>query len=103
MENKIITNERRDFLKKAGIFLGVGLTATSVSSFLTSCEKNQYIVMPPPVTYPLKIADFPGLDTVGKSVPVNFTYNNFDYNLLITKKPDGTYSVLDPVCPHAGC
>jgi len=103
MKNKVITNERREFLKKAGIFIGVGLTATSVSSLLTSCEKNQYIVMPPPVTYNLKLADYPGLATIGSTVNVKFTYNKFDYNLLITKLDATKYSVLDPICTHAGC
>ncbi len=101
---KIINNEnRRDFLKKAGFMIGVGICAGSVSTILTSCEKDQSIIIPPPQAYSLSLAPFPKLATAGGIEKVVISGKNNNKPFIIKRIDQTTFVVHDSICPHQGC
>ena len=51
-DNNNHSEQRRDFLKKAGLLLGAGVTVTSLSSLIVSCEKD---IIVPTVTGPVTV------------------------------------------------
>lgn len=99
------TSDRRNFLKKAGTLLGVGLTLPVISSVLTSCEQDEKapVAVVPPGGYDLDLSKYPKLAAVGGVVKVTIPGKNGGAPLVITRKDAATFVVLDSTCPHAGC
>ena len=103
MENNIKNNERRSFLKKEGLMIGVGLTAGSVSSILNSCDSEQYIYAPLPTTFELDLNPYPALANIGTAIKITIPGKNGDKPLIIKRKSQDTFVVITSICAHQGC
>lgn len=101
MENN---NKRRDFIKKTGAFIGLGILTPSIASVVTSCEKDEVVSLPPPDTYDIDISKYPPLMTVGGMLSVSITLNNgSNKGLVIRRDSEDEFTVLDSLCRHQGC
>lgn len=105
MEKNIQNENRRDFLKKAGIFIGVGIGTSSLSSLLNSCQSDQSIFIPPPELYSLDLKDpkYSALQTVGVSIETKIAGKNNNNPLYIKHVDTPTFVVFDSSCSHEGC
>lgn len=101
MENN--NNDRRSFLKKAGLMIGVGLSAGTITSILSSCDEEQFFYAPLPETYELSLANYPALANVGTAVKVTIPGKNGGKPLMIKRKAADTFVVLSSICAHQGC
>lgn len=93
---------RREFLKKASIMLGAGLSATSLTSLIVSCEKDEILPPPPPGSnVTIKITDFPSLMFVGGMAKLSVTKPQ---NMIFIVKREGEkeFLIFDSICPHQG-
>jgi Rieske Fe-S protein len=104
MKKENFIEERRNFIKKAGMALGAGIALTSVTGMLNSCEHDESsIPKPPPVTTNIDINKYPALNTVGNSIKIVIPKKNNNAPMIFTRVDDNTISVIDSVCTHAGC
>jgi len=103
--NKLET--RREFLIKAGSMVGVGALAVSASTFITSCEKDEFLsgisVVPPGSQYELSLSAYPALQNIDGIAQVTIPGKNKGNPLLIKRKTQTSFVVLDSICPHQGC
>lgn len=100
---------RREFLIAAGSLIGAGALTASLSSFLTSCEKDQ--VLPPPQPTGQVILDitaYPELMNNGGIIKTTLKDKtgkplNNGNPVIIKRHDDNTFTALDSICPHALC
>lgn len=96
--------ERREFLKKAGIFIGAGVCLSGTATLLSSCEQDEDpIPAPPPSVVEVLIANQPALAVIGGTVKVLFPGKNNNAPIVITRISETEFSALDSICPHALC
>jgi nitrite reductase/ring-hydroxylating ferredoxin subunit len=96
MENNKLTEQRRDFLKKAGALLGAGAAVTSLSSLIVGC-KDETIPLPPPPppgsNYQVDLSAYPALETVGTILTCQ----------AIVKRDDADkFIIVQNNCSHQG-
>jgi Rieske Fe-S protein len=100
-------NERREFIKKAGAVAAFGVFASSFASVINSCEQDQVKPAPAikdPETVDVDIIKFPALQTNGGSVATTVELKSGEkVSIYIHRIDDTNFSVLDPICKHAGC
>jgi len=93
---------RRDFLKKAGVMLGAGLSVTSLSSLIVSCEKDEILPPPPPGTnIQIKLSDYPSLLNVGGMAKVSITKPS-NMMFIIKREGEKEFLIFEALCPHQG-
>jgi nitrite reductase/ring-hydroxylating ferredoxin subunit len=107
---------RRNFIKNAGLMVGAGILTVTATSFVTSCEKDQVLAPPPKENITIDLTRYPALlsangmlivtlvDANGKPL-VNKTgkkYNNGN-PIAIMRDAANNFTVLDTYCPHQGC
>ncbi len=98
MEFKNNKNNRRNFLKEAGITIGAGLFFMPLFQFFVSCEhqepieaKNKELIV--------DLNQYPALGEVGKFQKI--TENNIP--IVIIRKSQTEFLVLSLICTHQGC
>lgn len=97
-------NHRRDFLKKTTGILSMTLIGATATTLIPSCEKSEVIVAPEPDTYEINISDYPALLNVGGMVQMYLTLtDNTEKNLLLIRKSQAEFTVLEAVCRHQNC
>lgn len=99
MEKKFNSN-RREFLKKTGIVIGMGVALSGSSLLMNSCEKDESPIPPPPPTK-IDLSPYSSLSAVGGFALV--TVASIKKNLMISRIDNSTFVVLDAVCTHQGC
>ncbi len=93
---------RRDFLKKAGIMLGAGLSVTSLSSLIVSCEKDEILPPPPPGSnVAIKLSDYPSLLNVGGMAKVSITKPT-SMMFIVKRESEKEFLIFEAFCPHQG-
>ncbi len=103
MEKKDIT--RRDFIVNTGKVIGAGVVVTTIPQFLTSCEKNETVTLPPPPSnfYTLDLTPYPELLSKGGVRKIKIAGKNQGNDIIIIHHQDDSFKVFDTVCPHQGC
>jgi Rieske Fe-S protein len=94
---------RREFLKSTGIILGAGLSLPVMSSFISSCDKNEGPLVNQGATLVVKLSDYPILDSLGNSVKVTSTSFNDGASIIITRTSVNDFLVFSSKCTHEGC
>ena len=92
-------NDRREFLKKAGLILGAGLTLPIISNVLDSCNSS----VSPVSSITVKISDYSALANIGGAASVTNSGFNQGAPVIIVKTSATTYRTYSGICPHAGC
>lgn len=103
--------DRRNFMKKAGAFIGLGVLAPTLGSVATSCERDEVQVIDPPepTTYDINLNDYPALKTVGGDAAFSLDLVDEDGNVyqklsIVAKRvSEDEFWVLDALCRHQGC
>jgi len=100
-DNNNHSEQRRDFLKKAGLLLGAGITVTSLSSLIVSCESD--IIVPSytgPVT--VNLSSYSQLATVGGTVKVDSFIDGTKNpaSFILRRVADKEYVALEAQCSH---
>ena len=93
-------NNRREFLKKAGLLLGAGLALPVVSNVLSSCNTNS---VTPVSSITVKITDYPALTNTGGATSVTNAGFNQGAPVIIVKTSASTFNTFSGICPHEGC
>ena len=108
MENKKLTEQRRDFLKKAGALIGAGAAVTSLSSLIVGC-KDETIPLPPPPppgsNYQVDLSAYPALETAGTILTCTAVLSTDASKLIkvIVKREDAnTFIIVQNNCSHQG-
>jgi nitrite reductase/ring-hydroxylating ferredoxin subunit len=108
MENNKNTEQRRDFLKKAGALIGAGAAITSLSSLIVGC-KDETIPLPPPPppgsNYQISLASYPSLETVGTIVTCQAILSTDASKMIkvIVKREDAdNFIIIQSGCSHQG-
>ncbi|MDQ1266167.1 MAG: Rieske protein [Bacteroidota bacterium] len=101
--------ERRQFLKSAGLLLGGGIALTSMSSIFCSCENDQfvYVAPPPPTTLNVDLSKYSVLSAPGGVIIDKFSFtddNGTTYNktLAIKRETLTEFVIVDAICSHLG-
>jgi nitrite reductase/ring-hydroxylating ferredoxin subunit len=97
---KNFNSNRREFLKKTGIVIGMGVALSGSSLLMNSCEKDESPLPSPPPT-PIDLGQYPALSAAGGFAAVGLT--SVKKNLLISRLDNNQFVVLDAVCTHAKC
>ena len=104
-DNNNHSEQRRDFLKKAGMLLGAGVTMTSLSSLIVSCEKDIVLPAAPSAgTVTISLSSYPVLSEVGGTAKViGFVDGTTTEVTYIVRRDSQTdFVALEALCPHAG-
>lgn len=103
MENKDLS--RRKFIINTGRVIGAGVVVSTVPQFLTSCEKNETVTLPPPASnfYKLDLTPYPELLNKGGVRKLKIEGKNQGNDIIIVHHQDDTFKVFDTICPHQGC
>lgn len=103
-------NNRRDFIKKTGTFIGLGLLGGTAGSFMTGCEQDEVVPLPPPATYDIDITQYPALMSVGGATQVNIALKNEEgeltgdvKNVSIKRESESSFIAIDSLCRHQNC
>jgi len=101
-ENK--TNNRRNFLKVGGAFLGVTMSAAVFSTIFTACEENEKLPTNPGGNnfVDLKLSEITNLATVG-GVYVGAFAENPGTRVIIVRLTESEFVAYSERCPHQGC
>lgn len=97
-------NKRRDFIKKTGTVFTFGVFASTFSSVINSCDKNEIAPAPDPVTVDIDITKYPNL-----MIPGNFQLIELNLEggrkqkIIINRIDDNNFVALDTICKHQGC
>lgn len=98
MENN---NQRRDFLKKAGTVVGIGVFASAFGSVITSCERDEIVPAPDPETIDLDMSKYPQLATVGAMDIIEIQRKDGSPLKLFLKRASiDHFIVLEALCRH---
>jgi Rieske Fe-S protein len=102
MTNKNNSDNRREFLKKAGVLLGAGITVTSLSSLIVSCEKDELLPAPPVgSSATINLADYPSLLSVGGfAICTIKTPQELSY--MVKRESSTEFLIFQTLCPHQG-
>jgi nitrite reductase/ring-hydroxylating ferredoxin subunit len=106
MDKKTIKQNRREFLKKAGLLLGAGVTATSLSSLIVSCRDETIPLPPPPppgASYNINVKDYPNLgvvDSIVKCEAVLSTDSSYKILVIVRVLPDDKFLIVSGYCSH---
>lgn len=102
-EIEFMKNNRRNFLKNAGVMLGFGLSLPVVSSLTSSCDKNEGPLINSNKELDINVADYPGLANIGGSAKVKDTNFNSGASVIVIRKTDKEYVTYTSTCTHQGC
>ena len=108
MEKDKTNKNRRDFLKRAGLLLGIGASATSLSSLVIACRDETVPLSPPPSegdTYNIYIKDYPDLKVVGSILKCNSVLSSDSTKILpviVKVLPDDKFIIVQHNCTHQG-
>ncbi|MBU3741117.1 MAG: Rieske 2Fe-2S domain-containing protein [Candidatus Kapabacteria bacterium] len=104
-EHNAMANEaeqhRRDFLMRALGLAGITLSATTVSSILSSCETTE--TAPSGRTFLWNISQVSELASPGGIISRTITGLNGDRPVFVSRLDQTTFAVFDTTCTHAGC
>ncbi len=104
MDKNEINNNRRDFLKKVGTFVGVTISLPVISSVFNSCEQDENpIPQPPKELTQIDLNKYPPINTVGGSVKILLPGKNNNNPIILYRKSLDEIIVLSTICRHAGC
>ncbi len=104
MNGNDINNNRRDFLKKMGTFVGVSISLPVVSSIISSCEQDENpIPQPPKELTEIVLLRYPDLNSVGGTVKVLIPGKNNNMPIILHRKSDDEIVALSSICLHTGC
>lgn len=102
--DKNTSNERRQFLIKAGKIAGLAVSMPVAASFISSCEQNEDpIPAPPPSTVPVDLSRYPAIAAAGGVVKILIPGKNNNNSIVISRLDNNQFSVVDSICQHAGC
>lgn len=99
---------RRDFLKKAGLLFGAGAAATSLSSLIVGCQDETIPLPPPPPpgsNYEIDVTKYPDLLTVGsilKCDAVLSTDASQKLTVIVKSEPNDEFIIVQSNCAHQG-
>ena len=105
MKSDKTNKNRREFLKKSGVLLGVGATATSLSSLIISCKDETIPLPPSDATYNIEVKDYPELlvvDSVLKCLAKNSNDPNTTLSVIIRVLQDDKFIIVQHNCTHQG-
>lgn len=94
---------RRKFLKKAGLLLGAGLTLPVLGNLVTSCDSNEGPLINSKNSLNISVADYPELAVIGGSVKVRSNDFNNGMPVIVMKIETLTYKTFTSKCTHQGC
>ncbi len=100
------SSNRRDFLLNTTKVIGAGLAIATVPQVFISCESEELVtVMNTNVTtfYVLDLTSHPELLVAGAIKKIKIEGKNNDNPLVITHHKNGSFSVVDSICPHMNC
>jgi nitrite reductase/ring-hydroxylating ferredoxin subunit len=95
--------QRRMFLQQAGAMLGISVCAASMTSLLSSCEKDESKIVTQGGTVELSVASYSDLKNVGGAVKTIFPAYNQSKPVIITRVSETTFLAVSSVCNHQGC
>ncbi|GEM_PF-2948130 len=99
-------SNRRDFLLNTTKVIGAGLAIAAVPQLFTACESEELVTdMNTNVTtfYVLDLTPHPELLVPGSIKKVKIDGKNADNPIVITHHKDGSFSVVNSICPHMNC
>lgn len=105
MKNKINSENRREFLQKAGLLFGAGAAFTSLSSLIVSCEHDEIPAAPPANgTVNISLSDYPDLMNVGGIAKVTgkVVGSSSTATFDVRRISDTEFVALETTCPHLG-
>lgn len=96
-------HNRRDFLKRTGLFIGAGLTLPVLNLITTSCDQQVNMISTPHQQIAVKISDYPALANVGGSAMTTPTGIDPNFPIIVIRRSQTTFTTLSSKCPHQGC
>jgi len=99
----MIKENRRKFLKKAGLLLGAGFTLPVLGNMVTSCDSNEGPLINSKNSLIISVADYPELTEIGGSVKVRSNDFNYGRHVIVIKIETLTYKTFTSKCTHQGC
>ena len=101
--NSNIDNNKRDFFKKTGSLIGLGLCACLTSSILTACDKDEEVSAPFPETLKYIITSASPLANAGGLSEIKIKNSKgTDVSFIIYRADATKFAVLEPICYHRG-
>ena len=95
---------RRIFLQRALTAAGLTLSASAISTILTSCETDEAAQPTPPSQGVLvKIADYHELTGAGTIAKAEIPGLNDGIRIFISQVEAEKFAVFSALCTHAGC
>lgn len=97
-------NERREFLTKAGAFVGACMCGASITTLVSGCESDT-IKGPQETggTGTLDLNSEPALAQTGGVLLKTFGANNGGEDVVIVRTSDTSFQCFTAVCTHTGC
>lgn len=98
-------NPRRDFLKKTGALIGIGVFSGPVVSMLCSCEKDELNPAIPDQSLKLNLNEtaYAALQTIGSVIIIEVKgIDGAKIPLIVKRKGETEFGVYNRNCPHLG-
>lgn len=99
-------SNRRDFLLNTTKVIGVGMAIATIPQVFTGCESEEVVTIvntQANTFYVFDLTPHPELLVPGSIKKVKIEGKNADNPLIITHHKNGSFSVVDSICPHMNC